>query len=208
MAILGSTGKGIWQFSRDGGKSWQDLGWVESSQARLLSPADRVRFVPLKGFTGTATLSYRAWDMTVGTAGAVFDVKSWTKAGVQGPFSQQVMTTSLLVEPVRAVATHQWTLQETASLGVGQVAAVVAVEGQGSWQYSTDGKVWRDVGYVRENRALVLGAEVRLRFVARAGWSGRARLTFRVKQMGYRTGVLLDLSKEPGEFLTVEWPTS
>jgi len=40
-----------------------------SATSLLLRGEDRIRFVPDAGFRGKATLSFRAWDQTSGTAG-------------------------------------------------------------------------------------------------------------------------------------------
>ena len=60
------------------GDQWQDVAPVSQSTALLLSdtPADRLRFVPDVGFTGTIddAVTFRAWDQTTGTEGARADV--------------------------------------------------------------------------------------------------------------------------------------
>ena len=50
--------------SRDGGRSWTDLGIASPGRARLLADNDRVRFVPARGWSGEVRLVYRAWDRT------------------------------------------------------------------------------------------------------------------------------------------------
>jgi lysophospholipase L1-like esterase len=68
---------GIWQFSTDGGATWQSFsnpGPAPSPvSARLLAADDltRVRFLPNPGYSGDATLTFRAWDRTRGVAGDI-----------------------------------------------------------------------------------------------------------------------------------------
>ena len=66
---------GDWQFSINNGTSFTDFGVVSASSARLLdggltgASTHKVRFVPDTDFNGTATIKYRAWDKTTGSAG-------------------------------------------------------------------------------------------------------------------------------------------
>ena len=68
------SANGTWEFSLDGGTNWQSFGATTTRTARLLGAQDFIRFVPDVGFTGVATLSFRAWDQTVGAAGDTADV--------------------------------------------------------------------------------------------------------------------------------------
>lgn len=76
IAINGLTGtaNGSWEFSTDDGASWSAIGTTGNSNARLLAPTARVRFVPNLGFTGTAKLAYVAWDQSTGANGGVASV--------------------------------------------------------------------------------------------------------------------------------------
>lgn len=59
IAIIGaSTVGGTWQFSTDG-LTWDDLDLT--SPKRLLG-IDRIRFKPNPGYSGSASLKYKAWD--------------------------------------------------------------------------------------------------------------------------------------------------
>jgi hypothetical protein len=68
MAVAGLTGAGIWQFSADSGATWNAIGNVSPSNVLLLSSDSLVRFVPMAGWEGTATLDFYAWDRTAGRA--------------------------------------------------------------------------------------------------------------------------------------------
>jgi hypothetical protein len=68
-----ATTHGIWQYSLDGGLSWHNLGAVSATSARLLRGTDRIRFLPKAGFVGQPTLSFKAWDESLGVAGGLFN---------------------------------------------------------------------------------------------------------------------------------------
>ncbi len=59
---------GTWQYSRDGGITWADVGSPTASAALLLesAPQNRLRFVPNPEFHALATFTFRAWDLTAG----------------------------------------------------------------------------------------------------------------------------------------------
>ncbi|MFA7430043.1 MAG: choice-of-anchor L domain-containing protein [Rhodospirillaceae bacterium] len=68
MAVTGGTGSGTWEWSLDG-SSWTTLPSLSAGNAVLLGPDAMVRFVPTPESTGSAALSFRAWDVSEGSAG-------------------------------------------------------------------------------------------------------------------------------------------
>jgi hypothetical protein len=202
IAVVGTIdGNGRWQFSLDDGTTWNDLGAVGTDSALLLRPSDRVRFVP-DGENGTsASITFRAWDLSAGSAGTKVDLAS---AGALSPFSVGSSTTAVAVTsandaPVLSGTRDFTTLTEdqtndagttVAALTAGFIADVdlsaargVAIidltSGNGKWQYSLDnGTTWRDVGTVRDSAALLLRSTDRLRFVPDGKNDTAASLTF------------------------------
>jgi uncharacterized delta-60 repeat protein len=75
------SGNGRWQYSLDGGGTWQDVGTVSNNQALLLRDIDRVRFVPDAQNGTTASFTFRAWDQTAGTAGTRVSTASGFNGG-------------------------------------------------------------------------------------------------------------------------------
>jgi hypothetical protein len=73
LAIRAAEGPGAWQFSLDGGQTFQDTGTVNASQSLLLRPTDRLRYIPAAGQSGTASLELTGWDLSSGVAGAKVD---------------------------------------------------------------------------------------------------------------------------------------
>jgi hypothetical protein len=95
LALIGVSGLGTWQYSRDGGKTWGNLGVVSFARARLLIGSDRLRFLPAAGWTGSASITYRAWDQTTGTPGSVIDLTSWSLVGSNTAYSKEIGTAAL-----------------------------------------------------------------------------------------------------------------
>jgi hypothetical protein len=75
VAVTGFTlvGPGTWQYSLDGGSSWTNISFL-NGKGLLLRASDMLRFLPSGTSTGTASISYRAWDQTSGTAGQLVTV--------------------------------------------------------------------------------------------------------------------------------------
>ncbi|WP_430317600.1 DUF4347 domain-containing protein [Pseudomonas nitroreducens] len=101
IAITGlNAGNGTWQYSVNGGASWQNVGVVSLSSALLLRSSDRVRFVP-DGINGTsASITYRAWDQTDITAGLQGTKANATGAGGGSPYSIGSDTASITVTAI------------------------------------------------------------------------------------------------------------
>ena len=106
-AVLGiaitaaDTTNGTWHYSIDGGTTWNALGVVSETSARLLS-ADantRVYFQPNANYNGTlpAAITFRAWDQFSGSNGALADTSN---NGVGTALSTATDTASLVVNAV------------------------------------------------------------------------------------------------------------
>ncbi len=92
---------GVWEFSLDDGTTWTRINGtfgsdpVSNDHALLVGATDRVRFVPAVDFIGTATITYRAWDQTSGSAGTKID----SAYSTTGLFSLASETASITVFP-------------------------------------------------------------------------------------------------------------
>ncbi|GGU56886.1 hypothetical protein GCM10009504_12330 [Pseudomonas laurentiana] len=106
IAITGLTSTyGTWQYSIDAGTTWNTIGTVSSTSALILRPSDRVRFVP-DGIHGeTATITYKAWDQTGGTAGLQGVKLSTSASGGTSAFSTATDTASVVVTAVNDAPT-------------------------------------------------------------------------------------------------------
>jgi hypothetical protein len=88
----GGGNNGTWQYNNNG--TWTAIGTVSDSSALLLDDADSVRFVPNGGFTGAASITFRAWDESTGSDGTRADVST---NGGSTAFSGTTATASITV---------------------------------------------------------------------------------------------------------------
>lgn len=98
IAVTGltTTSTGRWQYSLDGGLTFRNFATVSEASAFLLRATDRIRYLPV-GSTGTATISYRAWDRTTNGAGRNVDLTQPGATGGRSAFSVDADTASLSV---------------------------------------------------------------------------------------------------------------
>jgi YHYH protein/Cadherin domain len=178
---------GTWQYQA--GRKWLDIGPVSAADALLLGPTTKVRFVPAPGYFGAATISYRAWDQSIGRAGqrgpatgsafsalsdtAVVDVQ--TRPVLDTTVAQALPTpaSSALVSDLLA-ATVTDVLPGTV-LGI----AVTKVSGNGTWTYQI-GLAAPVALKASAGSAVLLPADAVLQFAPVAGFTGRAILSYRV----------------------------
>ncbi|HEY7759918.1 MAG TPA: DUF2341 domain-containing protein, partial [Burkholderiales bacterium] len=203
------SGNGVWEYSLDGGGSWNPVGAVSDNSALLLRAADRLRFVPDGQNADLAVVSFRAWDQSSGTEGTKVDVST---NGGSTAFSSAVETANLTVTAVNdapVLADTVVTLNavnEDAGAPAGAVGTLVSalvggisdvdngpVQGvavtaadiaNGSWWYSTDGGAsWNALGSpdAANSRLLAADALTRVYFQPNPDYNGSiaAALTFR-----------------------------
>ena len=98
VAVVAVSGDGTWQWQPEGG-AWTGLGAVSEGAALLLPDSAGLRFLPrlARNHGQTATLAFRAWDQTSGTAGAIADTSS---NGGTTAFSLALATATLAVTDV------------------------------------------------------------------------------------------------------------
>ncbi|WP_023640845.1 putative Ig domain-containing protein [Dickeya zeae] len=108
IAITATAGNGGWQYSTDSGANWFSIGTVSDSSALLLlAPNAQVRYVPDSANGETATLSFRAWDNTSGsaTAGSSKGLADTSTTGGSSAFSTNSAQASLVVTSVNDAPT-------------------------------------------------------------------------------------------------------
>jgi VCBS repeat-containing protein len=101
IAVTGVMGQGTWSYSLDG-TTFQNVPLVTSTAALLLDRGDILRYTPAGGLPETATITYRAWDASQGTAGGVADV---TTGGGDTAFSIAGDLAAVTVEEVNVPPT-------------------------------------------------------------------------------------------------------
>ncbi|MFN6998191.1 MAG: hypothetical protein ACK4PH_28730, partial [Aquincola tertiaricarbonis] len=204
IALTGGTAGsgGSWQYSLDGGATWQAVGSVSEGDALLLRDADLLRFMPDGRQGGTARLDYRAWDGSTGSAGQHADARlgggssafssaddSITQPVSDAPDAPVLQPSAPMLPTVRETDTDPAGASVSSLLaghltdadgGAPGIALTGGSEQGGRWQYTRDGGgSWQDVGPVSEASALLLGASDRLRFLPGGPDGGSGSLQYR-----------------------------
>jgi parallel beta-helix repeat protein len=102
IAVSGVTNSGgKWQYTLNGGITWNDFVGPTRSTARLLTAnsSTRVRFLPQANFNGATDLFFIAWDQTQGAADDIVDLSSSGTTGGTTAFSAVAGRASLTVTP-------------------------------------------------------------------------------------------------------------
>ena len=93
IAIVGTTGLGVWTYSLDG-VNFRAIGETSAASALLLPATAMLRYAPDQISSEKATITYHAWDMTSGASEGRIDV---TDVGGTTAFSLLADTSSLAV---------------------------------------------------------------------------------------------------------------
>lgn len=92
-----TSGNGTWEYSLNGGSTWNVVGFVSESSALLLRSIDLIRFAPNGQNATSADITFRAWDQSMGAFGTKVDVST---NGSVTPYSSASETTSIVVTAV------------------------------------------------------------------------------------------------------------
>ena len=106
IAVINKSGNGTWQYSTDG-TDWASLGDVSEPSSVLLSPNTLIRYVP-DGIRGEeASITYRAWDGSTGTAStnAVRQTIDTSVHGGASAFSAMTDTATISVSDINDAPT-------------------------------------------------------------------------------------------------------
>lgn len=133
LAVVGqNTGNGgVFQFSIDSGTTWAPIGTVMPSNTLLLASnaQTKLRFLPNRYWSGTASVTVRAWDQTQGSNGQTINITA-TGTGGSTAFSTSSVVASVIVTPVNHAPTAGTldvaTLEDTAKSGTVPAADVDA----------------------------------------------------------------------------------
>lgn len=195
IAIIGAVAAGTWAYSTDGGTTWTAVpNSVTDSAALLLRSTDQLRYTPEGTDAETATLEYRAWDRSTGTAGGTGDT---TTNGGTSAFSSNTASASLTVTALNDApalpvggSTTGTTNEDTAAYGAGDTLAtdvdpttqksiaVTGLSGNGTWQYYAGAGVWQTIGTVSQTQALLLWGLSELRYLPDAKNGEVATVTY------------------------------
>ncbi|MEG4216575.1 DUF4347 domain-containing protein, partial [Microcoleus sp. Pol14C6] len=101
IAITAADTNGSWFYTIDGGTTWNALGAVSNTNARLLTANanTRIYFQPNANYNGTVTngITFRAWDTLSGTNGGTANSST---NGSSTVFSTATDTAAITVTPV------------------------------------------------------------------------------------------------------------
>ncbi|MCA9065686.1 MAG: cadherin domain-containing protein, partial [Planctomycetaceae bacterium] len=105
IAVIGvDNTNGTWQYSTNGGSSWQSFGVVSNGSAVLLNAEAKIRFVPNASYTGSAgDITFRAWDQTSGSNGQVAVDTSSNGDGFAFSVSTETATLTVIATATTAV---------------------------------------------------------------------------------------------------------
>jgi hypothetical protein len=101
IAVTGvDNTNGTWEYSTDNGQNWVGFGTPSTAAARLLADTAKIRFSPNLNYSGSATITYQAWDQTSGTNGATVDISVAGSTGLLTAFSRLNDTAAIAVNAV------------------------------------------------------------------------------------------------------------
>ncbi len=194
---------GTWQYSNNG-TVWTALEDDLADGAVLLDETYKIRFVPAPGWSGTASFTFKAWDMSTGEPGQTGDPgegggeTAFSSASDEAVItvnqvnSAPVLDTSFNPELSPILRNNFDTTGDTVAeividgsvtdsdgSPVEAIAVVSAENTNGTWQYSPDGNNWTPFGDNMSAGSVLLDENYWIRFVPDPGWAGRAAFTFR-----------------------------
>ncbi|MEQ4451991.1 putative Ig domain-containing protein [Kosakonia sp. YIM B13605] len=107
IAITLTSGNGHWQYSTDNGANWFNIGTVSGSSSLLLASTAQVRYVPDGANGETATIAFKAWDQTSGsaTAGASTGFADTSTSGGSSAFSNTNAQAAMTITSVNDAPT-------------------------------------------------------------------------------------------------------
>lgn len=180
IAVTSITGNGKWQYFDT---TWKDISTVSNSSALLLKDTDKIKYIPDLKNGETATLTFRAWDQTSGSAYS--KVNATTNGGATA-FSTAVGTASLIVTDVNdapKLTSSAYTFSSIAKnttsseVAVSSIAtmtdddngalsgiAIYQTTGNGTWEYSPNSTTWQGFGTVSGSSALLLRDTDKVRY--------------------------------------------
>jgi Bacterial Ig domain len=194
VAITATKGTGVWEYSTDG-STWTPVGKVSTGRALFLAVTDEIRFTPTSNTTPqTASLSFKAWDMTrlavgsVGAASGTFVSKETEILTVAVADHQPALSPAPVAFTVKtAKASAGMTVKSLIGTSITDPDGVRALKGiaitavddsNGTWQYSLGRNVWVNITGVSASSALLLADTSKIRFIPATGYTGPATISY------------------------------
>ncbi len=183
LAITATKGTGTWEYSLDG-VTWNAVGKVSTGKALFLDDSVLIRFTSICATPGTASLSFRAWDLTKVGPGTLAAASGNSVSKQIEIVSVSIANTSptldttpaVTLKPITASARPGGGMAVSTLLGrafadpdprTGKGIAITGFtdNGGGKWQYSVGANVWIDLGAVGVNSAALLASNAKVRYL-------------------------------------------
>ena len=182
-----NSDKGTLWYSLNDGGNWTKMGAVSESSAYLLDANHRVYWQPAENETGTVSdaFTFRATDAKLGgesgnvstnggmshyssgsdtvsvTVNAVNDAPTLKSGSLQNLTSTTEDSVSTVVTVASLLSGGGYADADTAA---SKGLALTNATGNGTWQYSSDGTNWSDIGTVSGSAALLLDGDTQIRY--------------------------------------------
>ena len=104
---------GKFEYALEGATEYVAFGDVSDSSALLLDASTRIRFVPAPDYNGDATISFKAWDQTIGAEGDKIEVAG--NSGGTNSLSTGDDTATITVDAVNDAPTIDLDADDSAS---------------------------------------------------------------------------------------------
>jgi hypothetical protein len=137
IALISMTGSGKWEYSLDNGTTFTTITEASAAKALLLPASAVLRYTPAHTTNSAASITYRAWDTTQGTAGQTIDLSGGNATGGFTAFSSASDTATLTVrDPATDITLSNSSIDDNKPVGstVGTLAAVAT--GGGTYTFS------------------------------------------------------------------------
>jgi hypothetical protein len=195
IALVGVFGNGSWSYSLNGTSFTAiDKAILGAANAILLSKTAILRYTPDNKNGETTTITYRAWDTSVGTAGGTVDLTGENATGGATAYSAAVDTATLIISSVNDApsltgaqpslgsttpsnpktillngtflnnGTNTTKIEDVDTGAVVGGIAIFGITGDGAWEYSLDGTTFQSIGTVSASSSLLVAKDSSLRF--------------------------------------------
>jgi hypothetical protein len=179
IAIIECTGNNKWQYFQS---EWLDIENVSESNAYLLTPENRIRYVPDEKNGETVTFTFCAWDQTSFKGQVIADIREYDAFSLKSDYrtievkpvndQPKLVPSSPKLNEItedekndgqRISSIINGTIEDcddNAKSGI----AVAYLTGNGSWEYFNNG-IWISI-IIDPSYVLLLGEDISIRYVS------------------------------------------
>jgi autotransporter-associated beta strand protein len=206
IAITYTVGLGTWEYSLDG-VNFQQFSVVDARTSLMLPPEAKLRYTPDGINSGTAIISYKAWDMSAGVSGERVDLSNPASCGDAMAFSTELDSAQLFINdapvltpanPTLGTISHEATLEfytkdkfinhgagtttvidPNANAKIGGIV-IVGITGNGTWEYKPRiNTPFMPIGSASLSSALLIIKDAsRLRYIPSGDCAETATITY------------------------------